>query len=151
MSDAHIEILRPFGVVVAVDRDNANEIVPPASIVFEARFEAGWTKRALIEMVAGAVKCPEPYGRNWDALHEVLRTMDWYEWESVVLRWTNARELLSLTPSAAVTLIKVLSNSSLFWKRKGRAFLTLLEGDKELYGLVENVLTDWHLHVPWSP
>ncbi len=96
-------------------------------------------------MIAGAFHYPEPYGRNWDALHEVLRTMDWYQWDSVVLRLKNAGQLLALPPLTSVLLLEILSNSSLYWKWRSKTFLTVLEGDKELYRLVYNALSDWHL------
>jgi len=100
---------------------------------------------AFIEMIAGAFNCPEPYGRNWDALHEVLRDLDWFQWNSVVLHLMNARQLLSLPAATAVVMLKILSNSSCYWKARGKTFLTVPEGDKELYGLVYNALSDWHL------
>jgi Barstar (barnase inhibitor) len=76
MSNGYIENLLPYGVVVAVPPDASSTAVPPSALVFDAEFMIAGTDRALIEMIAGAFHCPEPYGRNWDALYEVLRTMD---------------------------------------------------------------------------
>jgi hypothetical protein len=145
MSDGYIDALLPYGVLVGVNQETINAIVPLKGLVFHAEFSEVGIDRALIEMIADAFNCPEPYGRNWDALHEVLRTMDWFQWNAVVLRLTNAKRLLSLPPATVVVLLKILSNSSLYWKQKGRKFLTLMEGDKELYRLVYQVLSDWHL------
>jgi Barstar (barnase inhibitor) len=145
MSGGYIETLLQYGVLVAVNQEKTDGIMPSKGHVFHAEFGEVGTDRALIDMIAGAFNCPEPYGRNWDALHEVLRTMDWFQWNSVVLRLRNAKRLLNLPPATVVVLLKILSNSSLYWKRKGKTFLTLMEGDKELYRLVYQVLSDWHL------
>ena len=133
---------------MAVNHNRIDEITPSNPQVFQAEFASVEADRAIIEMISVAFNCPEPYGRNWDALHEELRVLDWFQWNSVVLHLTNAKQLLSRPSATAVVLLKILSNSSCYWKLEGRTFLTLMEGDKELYRLVYNVLSDWHLRAP---
>jgi len=145
MSDAYFENLRPYGVVVAVDHDATLETISTNTRLFEADLLNSRSDRELIETIARSFKCPEPYGRNWDALHEMLRVLDWFQWESIVFRVKNAKELLLLPPPMAVGLLKILSNCSFYWKSQSKTFLTTMEGDKKLYGLVYDVLSDWHV------
>jgi hypothetical protein len=103
------------------------------------------TGRELIEAIARAIHAPEPYGRNWDALHELLRDLAWLQWDSLVLRLASAEGLLGIRPLDVVSVLKVLSDSSRYWKQTGRQLLTVLEGEdaKSLFLLTHNTLSDW--------
>lgn len=49
-------------------------------------------KQQLLSAVAGAMKFPDYFGKNWDALDECLRDMEWLPAKGYVLIFNDAKQ-----------------------------------------------------------
>jgi len=99
----------------------ADEIVEATrgSRLSVARIRFG-AKEALLGRVAGALKFPGWFGRNWDALEDCLGDLSWSDAEGHVLIIEN--------PKAGDELgifIDVLRSSAEHWAGRGRPFFAV--------------------------
>lgn len=95
------------------------------NVVLEARIPARiTTKSALLEVLGKALKLPDYFGNNWDALEECIRDFSWLPQGNITL----IHEDLPLTddePSLA-TYLTILSAADAMWRDSGkREFLVI--------------------------
>lgn len=79
------------------------------------------SKGALLDALGVALQIPEPYGRNWDALDEMLTSLEWTDACSV---WIVHDAVPSLLPADLNIYLSILRDANAFWEQRGdRALL----------------------------
>jgi hypothetical protein len=81
---------------------------------FVARVPAGInTREELFDALHRALHFPSYFGRNWDALYELLRDLHWIPEKRVVILHA---ELPSLPPEQLGTYLSIVEDSIADWK-----------------------------------
>ena len=73
--------------------------------------------------IAKAMRFPDWFGKNWDALEDCLSDLSWRKGEGHVLVLRNWQ---GMTPDDLGVLIDVLRSSAEFWSGRGRPFFAVL-------------------------
>ena len=92
-------------------------------------------KEQLLNHVATALRFPEEFGHNWDALEECLTDLEWVDGEGYVLYYDHIDGLLSAHPDQFETLVEILRDAVASWKEDGSAMVVLLSGTKAPKGV----------------
>lgn len=98
----------------------------------EAAEEAGYTlfesdlagkhgKGEFLAAIAQAIKAPEWFGHNFDALADALSDLSWSEAPGYVLLLRNGGETLSLQHDHSIAT-EIFADAAAFWKSQGKAF-----------------------------
>ena len=85
-------------------------------------------KENLFESLAGALAFPDWFGRNWDALEDVLGDLSWRKGDGhvVVFRTHPTGEELGI-------LLDVLRSTAEYWAGRGKPFFAvLIDPEKKL-------------------
>jgi RNAse (barnase) inhibitor barstar len=69
-----------------------------------------------------ALKLPEHFGHNWDALADVLEDRDWLGRHGIVIALTHAIGYQREHPTEWTTLEEILREACEFWKERHAAF-----------------------------
>jgi RNAse (barnase) inhibitor barstar len=85
-------------------------------------------KEQLLNHVATALRFPEHFGGNWDALEECLTDLEWVDAEGYVLYYDHIDALLAAHPDQFETLVEILRDAVQSWKDDGTAMIVLLSG-----------------------
>lgn len=91
-------------------------------------------KATLLLRISVALDFPMSSGRNWDALSDSLRDLQWLPGKGYVLLFEGAGELHRVDEADFDTLVSILDEATLEWGRRGVpfwAFLALREKDFE--------------------
>lgn len=80
-------------------------------------------KEALLDRIAGALRFPAWFGRNWDALEDCLADLSWIDACGHVLLVEGA----SATVERGI-LIDILRSAAAFWAERKRPFFAVLLG-----------------------
>ena len=89
-------------------------------------------KATLLLRIAVALDFPMSSGRNWDALSDSLRDLEWLPGKGYVLWFEGAGDLLGSDESDFDTLVSILDEANAEWKTRDVpfwAFLALRERD----------------------
>ena len=89
-------------------------------------------KATLLLRIAVAMDFPNTSSRNWDALSDSLRDLDWRPADGYVLLFEGAGELHHADEADFDTLISILDEANQAWRARGVpfwAFLALRERD----------------------
>ena len=89
------------------------------------------SKSGLMDAFAGT-GLPDYFGRNWDALSDVLTDLSWHDAPAYVLRLANAAAAARALGSDWATLIEVLRHAADYWKAKGKPFVVFADDAGEL-------------------
>jgi uncharacterized membrane protein len=93
--------------------------VPDQPDTFIALIPAGLsTKEAVLDRIAAALKFPESFGRNWDALDECLADLSWIPEKRIVIFHPDLP--LAGHPTDLKTYVSCLGDAVGDWKSKGR-------------------------------
>jgi RNAse (barnase) inhibitor barstar len=85
-------------------------------------------KEQLLNHVATALRFPEHFGGNWDALEECLTDLEWVDAEGYVLYYDHIDALLAAHPDQFETLVEILRDAVQSWKDDGSAMIVILSG-----------------------
>ena len=89
-------------------------------------------KATLLLRIAVALDFPMSSGRNWDALSDSLRDLEWLPGKGYVLLFEGAGDLHGIDESDFDTLVSILDEANAEWKTRDVpfwAFLALRERD----------------------
>jgi RNAse (barnase) inhibitor barstar len=92
-------------------------------------------KDQLLKHLAAALRFPEDFGHNWDALEECLTDLEWIDSKGYVLYHDHIDPLLSGNADQFETLLEILQDAVDSWKEDGTAFIVLLSGTKAPKGV----------------
>ena len=86
----------------------------------------------MLLRIAVALDFPMSSGRNWDALSDSLRDLEWLPGKGYVLLFEGAGDLHGIDESDFDTLVSILDEANAEWKTRDVpfwAFLALRERD----------------------
>lgn len=89
-------------------------------------------KRALLKALALAMNFPETFGGNWDALADCLQDLSWLPDRGHVLHLQSFAGFSAAAPAEQAVLLDILGAAADYWRRQGRAFIVLVDGNSTL-------------------
>lgn len=99
---------------------------PPEALPCDAAFVADIpasirSKQKLLRTLADALRLPDYFGHNWDALEECLRDLSWLPEGNVQIRHRD----LPLSPGSEDrrTYLHVLQSAAAYWAKSGSRLL----------------------------
>ena len=84
------------------------------------------TKSALLLRIATVLDFPQTSGRNWDALSDSLRDLEWLPGKGYVLLFEGAGDLHGIDEADFDTLVSILDEANAEWKAREVAFWAFL-------------------------
>ena len=94
-------------------------------------------KEQLLNHVATALRFPEHFGNNWDALEECLTDLEWVDAEGYVIYYDHIDGLLGAHPDQFETFVEIVRDAVASWKDDGEAMVVLLSGGKPPKGVAK--------------
>ncbi|MEU9145643.1 barstar family protein [Streptomyces sp. NPDC048349] len=102
----------------------------PLAPALAAAEKAGWTilrldldgvrgKAELMRRCGDAVRVPEWFGGNWDALADALRDLSWLPQAGRLVAVTSWQGLAGARPRDWEVLVEVLEEAVDFWRERG--------------------------------
>jgi Barstar (barnase inhibitor) len=96
-------------------------------VLLEADLSAVGSKGEFLAAVAQAVKAPEWFGNNWDALADALGDLSWLDMAvepvpGYVLLLHNGGEMLGLSPEEHAIALEIFGDAVKFWKSQDKPF-----------------------------
>jgi RNAse (barnase) inhibitor barstar len=83
----------------------------------------------LFEALAHTMKFPEYFGRNWDALEECLRDLEWLSAQGYVILFEEPRHLLESSNDVFITFLEIVISVAQEWFNERVPFhLVLMDG-----------------------
>jgi RNAse (barnase) inhibitor barstar len=92
-------------------------------------------KEQLLNHVATALRFPDEFGHNWDALEECLTDLEWVDADGYLIYYDHIDGLLGAHPDQFETLVEILRDAVASWKSDGSAMVVLLSGAKAPKGV----------------
>jgi RNAse (barnase) inhibitor barstar len=86
------------------------------------------SKTGLLGRAARALKFPEWFGKNWDALNDCLTDLSWLHGNGWVIIFENAKDLAERKPQVFQNAVEVFQSASDHWRRAGKPFWVLFHG-----------------------
>ena len=83
-------------------------------------------KHKLLLRIATALDFPSTFGRNWDALSDNLRDLEWMPGDGYALLFDRGGELRDAEETDFDTLLDVLDEASLYWSARDLPFWAFL-------------------------
>lgn len=87
-----------------------------------------------LSVIAKALRFPDWFGKNWDALEDCLSDLSWRKGDGHVLVLRNWQKMAS---DDLGVLIDVLRSSAEFWSGRGRPFFAVLVDPQKKLALPE--------------
>lgn len=93
-------------------------------------------KQGLLAGIAAALKFPEWFGGNWDALEECLTDLPSDNVRGFVLLLDQSAEFAGHSPNDFAAAVEIFESIAEFWAEQDKAFWTLFGGiEKPLAGI----------------
>lgn len=86
-------------------------------------------KQALLLRIGAVLDLPPGWGRNWDALMDALRDLEWLPAPGYALLLDAAGQLQAQCPHDLETLVGVLQEASAWWAETGVPFWAFIAID----------------------
>ncbi len=94
-------------------------------------------KEQLLNHFSTALRFPDHFGNNWDALEECLTDLEWVDGDGYVIHYDHIDALLAEHPDQFETLVEILRDAVASWKEDGAAMIVLLSGSKPPKGVAK--------------
>jgi RNAse (barnase) inhibitor barstar len=85
-------------------------------------------KQHLLGAVAKALKFPEWFGGNWDALEDCLTDLSWNKANGYVVLLEHCAELAKHAPQELAMAMEVFESVAEYWDEQDKPFWTLFDG-----------------------
>ncbi len=85
------------------------------------------SKTAVLKALGRALKFPEHYGQNFDALSDCLTDPDLWPAKSYVLFIDGLHTLQKAEPKACATLLEIFRSATDEWRASGKPFCIVLD------------------------
>jgi RNAse (barnase) inhibitor barstar len=116
---AHLQSLKPPWTVLLVLQagQRAESVVktPEGFVLRVIRGRKCRSTEGLFMEIAEAMKFPDYFGHNWDALEECLADLEWLTAKGYVLCFTEAELILSDEEDEFATFLEVLNDAGEAW------------------------------------
>ena len=90
------------------------------------------TKAELMAALGRNIAAPADFGRNWDALADVLQDLSWHAASAYVLHLRGCAAASRALGRDWATLLEILAESAMYWKRRRKPFVVLVDDAAEL-------------------
>jgi len=87
-------------------------------------------KAGLLNVLAKALKFPKHFGQNWDALHDFLTDLEWFDAKGWLVVVANGKSFAGRHGEHFATAIQVLRAAAEHWRGQGKPFWVLVESTK---------------------
>ena len=94
-------------------------------------------KEQLLNHAATALRFPDHFGHNWDALEECLTDLEWIDGDGYVIYYDHIEGLLGAHPDQFETFVEIARDAVASWKEDGEAMVVLLSGAKPPKGVAK--------------
>lgn len=89
-------------------------------------------KNSLFKEIAIALEFPDYFGKNWDALTDCLRDLEWIPSSGYVVTFDNIGKLVKLAREEFQTFLEIVGFvASSYWFSKGIPFYVILIANKK--------------------
>ena len=85
------------------------------------------TKNQLLDAFAKALKFPEQFGKNWDALNDCLTDLVWLDGKGWVVILINCQSFAASHEEDFALLLDLLEGVAVSWKEDGKPFWALVQ------------------------
>lgn len=104
-----------------IEREGSLDIPPETAC---ARLNGDMISRQdeLLDAIAMEMRFPDYFGRNWDALYDILTDEDWMPAGPCCIVWTNASNLLRNSVEDFLTALEVFESAYIWWKEHDKVF-----------------------------
>lgn len=92
-------------------------------------------KEQLLNHVATALRFPNHFGRNWDALEECLTDLEWVDGDGYLIYFDHIDGMLAAHPDQFATFVEIVRDAVESWKEDGEAMVVLLSGSRAPKGV----------------
>lgn len=96
-------------------------------------------KDQFLKLAALALRFPEYFGNNWDALADCLTDMSWHETGGFVILYDHFDSLAEHSPRDFEMALDIFKESAEFWHNRGKALFVLLYGKSRQAGELPGV------------
>jgi RNAse (barnase) inhibitor barstar len=99
------------------------------------------TKEDFLAHVATALRFPDYFGHNWDALADCLKDMAWVDATGYVVLFDAFDSFADAAPEQFATAVEIFKEAAESWKAQSKPFVALLRGPtgKAVQGTVVSV------------
>jgi hypothetical protein len=121
-------------LIDAADRERVlrHGAFPPEFAVAVLNGAAASSRAGFFQEVAQALRFPEYFGHNWDAVYDCLTDLNWLPAAGYVLVVDGFDHLATKEPGQWDIGLNVLRESCAFWRPLSRSMYALLYGPGEL-------------------
>lgn len=91
-------------------------------VIFEADLARVHGKGEFLAAIAQAVRAPDWFGANWDALADALGDFSWRPAAGYVLLLRNCDEACGFSAAEHETVMEIFAGTVAFWKTQGKPF-----------------------------
>lgn len=92
---------------------------------------------SLFSEMSEKLKFPDYFGRNWNALQDCLRDLEWFSSENgYVIIWSNASKMMMTSPEDFFEFMNILKYVNEYWSSIGKIF-KLIVFDERLCTIYE--------------
>lgn len=85
-------------------------------------------KKSFLDKIARAMKFPEYFGKNWDALDDCLTDLEGTSVKGYILLFENPRRFMKSSPAEWAVAADVFKTAMGFWSDQKIPFYVLLRG-----------------------
>ena len=123
-------------LVVTAGKRAESLVLPPNGFVLKIiKGRQCKTPASLFAEFAQAMKFPDYFGHNWDALEESLVELDWAGSSGVVIYYDHIDGLLAANGDQFETLVEICRDAVASWKEDETAFVVIFSGTKPPKGV----------------
>lgn len=94
---------------------------------FRVRLAGIRTKKAFLDAIAQALRFPDWFGRNWDALEDCLTDLSWHPAERYVIVLTDADEFRVAAGEDYAMALRIFRAASDYWRGQAVPFWVFVD------------------------
>ncbi len=94
-------------------------------------------KLALLDALAKALRFPDHFGKNWDALNDCLTDLSWLDGKGWLLILINCKSFAQDHEGDFNRTVEVMRAAADYWREQKKPFWVLIEGE-----------ADWEIDLP---
>lgn len=88
-------------------------------------------KPTFLDKIARAMKFPDYFGKNWDALNDCLTDMEWARGSGYILLYQAPDRFIKTSPEQWKIAVDIFNTAIEFWGQVNIPFYVLLRGGAE--------------------
>jgi len=89
------------------------------------------SKAGLLGRAARALKFPEWFDKNWDALNDCLTDLSWLDGSGWVIIFENSQIFAGRKPQVFHSAVEVFQSANDYWRQAGKPFWVLFHGPSD--------------------